>query len=111
MGSGWRLAALDEDDVVVMLVRRLYSEDPSPEPVPDAHTRATLAALRAEPLRGRTVVLECDGAIAGYAFLVSYWSNELGGETCEIDELYVVPEARGAGHATTLLDSLAEGGG
>ncbi len=108
--KGWRLARADEDDVIVSLIRRLYEEDPSPEPVPEAHSRATLAAFREQPVRGRAVVLEQDGAVRGYALLVSFWSNELGGETCEIDELYVVPEARGSGHATALLSSLVDGG-
>ena len=110
MSATWRPAQPDEDDAIVALVRRLYDEDPSPEPVPDASTRRTLAALRAEPWRGRVVVLAEVSRLLGYSLLVSYWSNELGGETCEIDELYVVPEERGRGHATQLLEALAQGG-
>jgi ribosomal protein S18 acetylase RimI-like enzyme len=71
--------------------------------------RHTLARLRAEPLRGRAVVLDLDGRVAGHAFLIAFWSNELGGDVCTIDELYVAPGARGAGHASGLLDELAAG--
>jgi ribosomal protein S18 acetylase RimI-like enzyme len=41
--------------------------------------------------------------------LISFWSNELGGEVCNIDELFVAPEYRGRGVATALLERLAEG--
>ena len=37
----------------------------------------------------------------------AFWSNELGGEVCTIDELYVDPEHRGRGHATRLLEELS----
>jgi len=60
--------------------------------------------IAAEPscvISGRTV---------GYALLISFWSNELGGEVCNIDELSVASEYRGRGLATALIEQLAEGG-
>src|SRR5207253_11358576 len=56
---------------------------------------------------GRAAVLELDGRPASYALLISYWSNELGGDICTIDELYVEPAARSQGHSTALLEALA----
>jgi ribosomal protein S18 acetylase RimI-like enzyme len=41
--------------------------------------------------------------------LISFWSNEFGGEICAIDELYVEPEFRGRGLATQLIQVLAGG--
>ena len=107
----WRTAAPADDDAIVTSSLALYVEDPTPEqPQPDARSvRRTLAALRAEPLRGRAVVLDLGGDVCGHAFLISFWSNELGGDVCTIDELYVAPRARGAGHATALLEELARG--
>lgn len=105
----WRLAVPDDDDAIARLCHALYEEDPSPEPVPQSHISRTLAVLRSEPVRGRAVVLELDGVVAGYALLVAFWSNELGGEICEIDELYVAPAARGRGHGGELLAGLASG--
>jgi len=35
--------------------------------------------------------------------------NELGGEVCNIDELFVAPQYRGRGLATALFGSLTEG--
>jgi ribosomal protein S18 acetylase RimI-like enzyme len=105
----WRAATPGDDDAVVALSLALYVEDPATDPVPAEHTRRTLEALRAQPARGQVVVLAGTGggAVCGFALLVSVWSNELGGEVCTIDELYVAPSARGGGHGSALLEALA----
>lgn len=105
----WRPAEPRDDDDLIALSVALNTEDPGPAPVPADHVRRTLATLRAAPARGRALVLEVDGQAAGYAFLIGFWSNELGGDVCVIDELYVAPAHRGHGHATRLLDDLASG--
>lgn len=107
----WRPAHPADDDAIAALSLALYAEDPSAYPVGAAQTRRTLAALRAEPGRGRAVVLDRGAAVAGYALLVAFWSNELGGEVCVIDELYVPPAHRGQGWATRLIEDLAAGRG
>ena len=107
--AAWRLAGADEDGVIVEMSLALYAQGPSPHGVTEPQIRATLAALRHEPIRGRAVVLDDSGTIAGYAFLVSFWSNELGGEVCTIDELYVKPEWRERGHSSALIGSLRHG--
>ena len=68
--------------------------------------RETLAVFREQPVRGRALVLEIEGRPGGYAFLVSFWSNELGGEICTIDELYLEPPARSQGYGSQLVDAL-----
>ena|SRR3989338_6572434 len=105
----WRPALTNDYSSIIEMVRELYREDPSPEPVPDEHTRRTVAALRAEPARGRGVVLEIEGRVVGYALLISFWSNELGGEVCMIDELYVRPAHRSRGHGRALIEALTSG--
>ena len=84
----------------------LYTEDPSPMAVSEESISETLLKLRSEPNRGRAVVLDVEGAIGGYALLISFWSNELGGEIIVIDELYVRPSFRKRGHARELLTNL-----
>jgi ribosomal protein S18 acetylase RimI-like enzyme len=107
----WRLARAEEDDSIVALCMALYAEDPATVEVGAQQVRRTLEALRAEPVRGRVLVLDDGGALRGYALLISYWSNELGGELCQLDEVYVAPAARGRGHARALVEGLARGDG
>jgi GNAT superfamily N-acetyltransferase len=107
LGGMWRSALPADDDAMVGMCIALNAEDPGPRPVPSENMRRTLRELRQASVRGRAVVLEVDGRIRGYALLVSFWSNELGGEVCTIDELYVEPEHRGCGHATRLFECLS----
>jgi hypothetical protein len=74
-----------DDDSVVGMCLRLYREDPGPLPVPAENMHATLEALRGDPRRGRAVVLDIQGQVSGYAVLIAFWSNELGGDICVVD--------------------------
>lgn len=103
----WRKVTRHEHDAVATLILALYDEDPAPTAMSRELAWRTLERLRAEPLRGCVVVHEFNGKIAAYGILCAYWSNELGGEVCIIDELYVIPEARGRGLATALVGGLA----
>lgn len=107
--SSWRPAARLDYDAITGLCLALNAEDPGPLPVGQEQIRRTLATFEAEPWRGRAVVLDLGGQVAGYALLVSVWSNELGGEVCVVDELFVGPEWRGRGMGSSLLDELATG--
>ncbi len=104
----WRAALPVDDDAMVRMCAALNAEDPGPLPVPAENLRRTLRELRQAPVRGHAMVLDLDGQLGGYALLVSFWSNELGGEVCTLDELWVEPEQRGNGHATRLVRHLAE---
>jgi len=46
-------------------------------------------------------------SIVGYALLTFFWSNEYGGLVALIDELYLIPEFRNKGIATTFITELA----
>jgi len=105
----WRIAQPADDDSVVEMSLRLFSEDPGPLPVAANNMRATLALLRRDPSRGRAVVLEIEGQVSGYALLIRFWSNELGGEICEVDELFVTPEHRNRGYGSSLFTAVAQG--
>ena len=103
----WRLATTSDDEHIVAMCMALNADDPGPVPVHPQQVRRTLVRLREEPHRGSAVVCEVDGHPVGYALLISFWSNELGGEVCNIDELFVAPEYRGRGLATDLFTMLA----
>lgn len=104
----WRAARDDEDERIVRMSLALYAEDPSDRPVGPEQIRRTLSVLRREPSRGRAVVAEVDGGVVGYALLVSYWSNELGGEICTVDELWIDPSVRGRKIGSRLFDAILE---
>ena len=57
-------------------------------------------------MRGVAIGWQGPHGLAGYALLCSFWSNELGGEVCIIDELFVAPGERGRGYATELVQGL-----
>ena len=105
----WRIAQINDDGPIIEMSRALYEEDPATGPVPEAQTRQTLSILRSEPVRGTAVVLEIEREVAAYALLISFWSNELGGEVCVIDELYVRPGYRNRGHGRELIRGLRPG--
>jgi GNAT superfamily N-acetyltransferase len=106
----WRVAMIADDEAIVSMCMALNAEDPGPAPVRPDQMRRTLIKLREEPNRGRAVVCEVDGRAAGYALLISFWSNELGGDVCNTDELFVAPEYRGRGLATALFEQLSDRG-
>jgi GNAT superfamily N-acetyltransferase len=110
ISGGWRLATRQDFDRIVDMNERLNTEDPSETtPFDRMMMRRTLSEITLNPIRGAAAILELEGKPCGYALLISFWSNEFGGETCAIDELYVEPEFRGRGFATQLIQNLASG--
>jgi GNAT superfamily N-acetyltransferase len=105
----WRVAEPADDDGLVEMCLRLYDEDPGPLPVQAVNMRATLEALRRDTRRGLAVVLEVQQQVSGYALLIEFWSNELGGSVCQVDEIFVIPEHRSQGHATALFVAITHG--
>lgn len=105
----WRLAKPGDDHSIVKMCLQLYDEDPGVLLVRPENILATLRVLRRESWRGRAVVLEVDGQLSGYALLIAFWSNELGGDICEVDELFVLPKLRSKGHGKSLFDAISQG--
>lgn len=106
----WRPVEERDDDIVAELCLGLYREDPGPWAGGPRNIRTTLATLRREPWRGRAVVADVGGRVVGYALLVAFWSNHLGGELCEVDELYIAPGFRDRGHGAALFAAIESGG-
>ena len=104
----WRIATTADDDSIVEMCSSLYTEDPGQFPIPNEYIRRTMATLRSEPARGRAVVLDIDGKVSGYALLIAFWSNELGGEICQVDELFVAPQHRNQGHGSALFNAISQ---
>lgn len=106
----WRPARPEDGEQIVSMCLALYREDPDGiTTVEPAQIRATLAVLEREPARGRALVAEAGDRVAGYALLVPFWSNGVGGEVCEVDELYVRAERRGEGLGSALFQEIDAG--
>mgnify|MGYP003393373152 CR=1 FL=1 len=103
----WRISTKNDDPELIEMCLALYREDPSPMRDTKKNIQATLSEFRQNPIRGRAVVLEVVHEIAGYALLASFWSNELGGEICFIDELFVKSNHRGQGQSRALIAALS----
>jgi ribosomal protein S18 acetylase RimI-like enzyme len=68
---------------------------------------AALLGLLNRPDDGRVLLIESAGAIVGYAVLCFGYSIEYGGRDAFLDEIYVVPDARGRGIGRAALEPLA----
>ena len=105
----WRPARPQDRDEIVSMCLALYREDPGLDSVQPPQVRETLAVFERDPGRGRAVVADVGDQVAGYAFLVPFWSNGVGGEVCEVDELYVRPERRGEEIGSGLFEAIDAG--
>lgn len=84
---------------VLQMMAALYAEDEPAEPTDPACFPSTIEHFLVHPTSGKIILLIDDAGVAGYALLVPYWSNEYGGRLVFVDELYVLPRARGQGYA------------
>jgi len=90
------------------MIHALYIEDPVNEPITDKKIAKTVIELRKKPCKGKIIIFEKDGVPIGYSILILYWSNEYGGDILHIDELYVKPEHRQRGIATSFFKHIAQ---
>lgn len=105
----WRCAKPEDDRHIVEMCLELNHEDPGPHAVHASGIAKTLEIFRSKPRHGSALVLVIEKKVVGYAFLIPFWSNELGGDVCIVDELFVAPDYRGRRWATQLLQSLCVG--
>jgi GNAT superfamily N-acetyltransferase len=73
-------------------------------PVPDTHFEATFSELMASDTYAECFFFEEDNKPVGYALLAKTFSQEAGGLTLWIEELFVLPEYRSCSCASELLD-------
>ena len=100
-----RSAEPSDLEAVRELVDALYREDPSPRAVA-GHIDLTFNELRSSPNRGVILLCMKGSQAVGYLTLISYWSNEYGGNVVFLDEFYLEPEVRGAGLGESCLRAI-----
>lgn len=93
-------------DALVPVIRDFHSDEGIPWN--EARLRAALGDLLAHPHNGRLLLVERDGALAGYIVVGFCFSLEFGGRFGLLDELYLLPQARGGGLGRRALDEAAE---
>ena len=99
-----RRAAGIDADVLVAMACRFNAEDG--HPLPPAGVEALVAMLEPGFRQGAILLLEVDGGPAGYGILSYGYGIEHGGPEAFVEDLFVVPERRGCGLGTRLLDRL-----
>ena len=97
-----RCAARDDIPQLLALVRR-YWEFEEIADFPALRVELTLQQLLAEPRLGSAWVAEERGRLVGYLIAVRVLSVEHQGIMAEIDEFFVLPEARSGGVGARLL--------
>ena len=72
------------------------------------YTERTFQLCLTENPYARMLILESEGEKAGFLLLSFTWSNEAGGLTVLVEELYLKPETRGKGLGKKALQWLGE---
>lgn len=88
-------------DVLLHMVRAFRVE--AGDPFDNNSAAAVVAIARGEPL-ARAWIARDGGVAVGYVVITVGYSIEYGGRDGFIDDLYLVPEARGRGWGRRLLD-------
>jgi ribosomal protein S18 acetylase RimI-like enzyme len=92
-----RDARPEDRDVLVAFATAMARETEGKE-LDAATLRAGVAALLADPRKGRTFLLEEDGEVVATLMLTDEWSDWRNGWFWWIQSVYVRPASRGRGH-------------
>ena len=91
------------------MIYKLYAEDPEGEPMSQEKIDMTIEQAKAYPDRLRIYIIENEECeIIGYAIIQLIWSNEWGGLTANIDEMYTIESARSQGAATAFIKAVSK---
>ena len=100
-----RRAKSDDLSAILAMARAFHAEDGH---ALDAPGEAAIAVLIATPELGRLWLIEDNGDTIGYVALCFGFSIEYGGRDAFIDDLYIVPDARGRGLGGTAMQLVAQ---
>lgn len=95
-------------DIVTEMICSLYQEINQAIPVGSENAAKTIQAFQENKNNHIIWVLKKMDITIGYAIIIKFWSNEFGGETICIDELYILPPYRKQGFASMLLNTIPE---
>jgi len=90
----------------LQMAHDFYHSEAVDHVIPDAHIERTADLLLEGSPYAAGYILEQAGQIAGYALLALTWSQEGGGFTVWVEELFVLPQFRGQGIGTEFFQAL-----
>src|SRR5262245_13653892 len=102
----FRPATTADEPALLELMREFYQEGRIS--FDERAARAALRGVLADPAHGRALLIEVEGAVAGYLVVCFGWSLEFHGRAAFLDELYVRERFRGQGIGTRALEVAAE---
>ena len=94
--------------VYLSMARKFYDSDAVLSPVPTENFEKTFDLLLKGTPFADAFVFEENETVVGYALLARTWSQEAGGETLWIEEIYLEPDARGKGYGSAFFRFLEE---
>ena len=83
-----------------------YHTDVVNAPVPEENYRATFDEMLRSDAYVKGYIFECDATPCGFVLLSKTFSQEAGGVSVTIEEIYIDPEYRSRGLATEFFDWL-----
>jgi len=89
-------------DQILVLIHDFYQH--FEYPYKEAEKRLTLEELFSTPMAGRIWLIQKNQNVVGYVYLSFYFSLEFGGRTAFIDELFVLPNYRGQGIGSKVIN-------
>lgn len=89
-------------------VRQFYHSEAVLHPVSESHFEATFEELMASDTYAECFFFEADNRPVGYALLAKTFSQEAGGLTLWIEELFVLPAYRSCGFGSQFFAFLEE---
>jgi len=109
LAEGVEVRAAREDEIEELLpLMRAYCDFYDFDP-PDDGLRGMLVTLISDPREGAVFVAsDREGAAVGVATMDWRWSASRGGRVGHLEDLFVAPEARGAGIAEALIGACAQ---
>lgn len=93
----------DKSEFLTMCMA-FYGGDGVDHTIPLSYAEKTFEKLLTGSPFCEAYCFEKDGKLTGYALLAFTYSNEAGGDVVWIEEVYTIPQARGTGVASKLLD-------
>ncbi len=106
MTAFFRRAVSAHMDTLLNFMRDYYTFDGIP--FDELKQRSALSGLIANPQHGHVWLIELDGTVVGYMAVCFGYSLEFGGRDAFVDEIYLLPEARGQGIGTQAMQVMIE---